>query len=153
MHRVTDIGAVAITLKLGSERTLFVLLSSDGMVNRMGNGSTQPTDRDLYIGRTLEPLLPALLTHLTDDVLRLTGIYDDSDKRGTPCRLSIALKFLDGADDGFDFSYGSDSLGPPDDISSFVQAAVAITEPWYTKQQAMVKDAERSTTKPWWKFW
>jgi len=47
----------------------------------------------------------------------------------------------------------SHGWAPPDDIFSFVQAAVAITEPWYTKQQAMVQDAGRSTTKPWWKFW
>jgi hypothetical protein len=154
MRRVADIVGVAITLEVGSEQTLFILLSDDGTVNRMGTGSAGNTDRDLFIGRTLDPLLPSLLRHLTDDMLRHTGGYDVPDKRGVPSRLSIALKFANGEEDGFGFEYGTESQGLPLDISAFVQAALAITDPWFAGQMAMVQSAsKRADAKPWWRFW
>ena len=154
MRRVADIVVVALTLHVGSQQTLFVLLASDGTVNRMGTGATGNTELDLFIDRTPDPLLPSLLEHLTDDMLRFTGGYDLPEKRGLPCRLSIALTFANGAEDGFGFAYGSESKGPPNDILAFVQAALEVTEPWYTKQKAMVAHAQpQPPSKPWWRIW
>jgi hypothetical protein len=153
MKHVHDIAGVAITLLVRSEQVLFVLLASDGTVNRMGTGSAQCTERHLFIGRTSQPLLPSLLANLTDEMLRFTGGYDVPNQQGDSCRLSIALKFTDGTEDGFGFAYGSRSQGPPTEISAFVRAAVSITDPWYSQQKAMVSNAPSTLSKPWWRFW
>lgn len=153
MKRVHDIAGVAITLHVRSEQVLFVLLASDGTVNRMGTGSAQCRERHLFIGRTSQPLLPSLLANLTDEMLRFTGGYDVPNQQRDPCRLSIALKFTDGTEDGFGFAYGSLSEGPPTEISAFVRAAVSITDPWYSQQKAIVSNAPSTLSKPWWRLW
>src|SRR5262245_46550220 len=102
MRRVSDIVAVLISLEVRSECALAVLVAGDGSINRLGTGSKNNTERDLFIGVTKEPLLPQLLAHLKDDILCHTGFYDLSkETRGDPCRLSIHLKFVDGSEDGF----------------------------------------------------
>jgi len=146
VHRVSEIVAVAITLEVASEHVLFILPAADGTVNRAGAGLPGNTESTLFIGQTSEPLFQSLLGHLTDEMFKFTGTYDVPDKRGDPCRLSIALTFADGSEDGFGFAYGALSQGPPREIASFVRKAGEITEAWY---QARL----RSTKKPWWRFW
>lgn len=153
MKHVHEIAGVAITLLVRSEQVLFVLLASDGTVNRMGTGSAQCTERDLFIGRTPQPLLPSLLANLTDEMLRFTGGYDVPNQQGDSCRLSIVLKFTDGTEDGFGFAYGSQSQGPPTEICALVRAAVSITDPWYLQQKAMESNAPSALSKPWWRLW
>ena len=154
MQQVADIVGVAITLDVHSNSVLFVLLGSDGSINRKGDGSPKNSDRNLFIGRTLVPLLRNLLTHLTDDMLRHMVGYDIPDKVGDPCKLSIALHFSDGSNNGFSFTYGSQSQGPPTDIVNFVRAAVTLTDAWWQSQKALVANAPAATQrKRWWRIW
>src|SRR5208337_3002515 len=48
---MADIAALAITLDVDERPSLFILLSADGSINRMGSGSLEDTDRELFIGR------------------------------------------------------------------------------------------------------
>jgi len=144
MGRVGDIVVVSVSLEVRSEGVLFILLAKDGTINRMGTGSAGNTERNLFIGRTNQPLLGDLLSRLTDDMLRHTGTYDVKEKRGIPCRLSILMQFQDGSEDGFIITYGSESQGPPREIRAFVEAAAQITESWYSDQKAIKARAGES---------
>ena len=55
--------------------------------------------------------------------------------------MSIGLHFADGTEDGFGFSYGSESQGPPNEIVRFVYAAVEATESWFQSQKKMTSEA------------
>jgi hypothetical protein len=55
------------------------------------------------------------------------GGYDVPDRRGVECMLRIEFLFADGTTSGFDFRYGSQSDGPPRELTKFVQHAVETT--------------------------
>jgi hypothetical protein len=159
-RRVADIDVLTITLEIASTRALFVLLARDGTVNRMGSGSPSTADGDLYIGQTQPALLPEALKGLSEEALGHTGVYDIPKKLGVPCRLAIALRFADGSEDGFGYTYGSDSQGPPKPIAMFVHASVMATQSWYQEQRKLVGKVAAPNLlppqpgrKPWWRVW
>lgn len=135
MPKVSDIELIRITLEIDEKRSLFLLLAKDGSINRLGTGTVDSKDNDLYIGITNDLLFEHAMIYLTDDMLQYMGSYDIPDKKGLPCRLSIDLQFNDGEENGFVFTYASESEGPPDEISELLVAVVQITEPWYKSQQ------------------
>ena len=47
-----EIAAILVTLRVNEEESLFVLVAADGSINRLGTGSVNNTDRDLFIGKT-----------------------------------------------------------------------------------------------------
>lgn len=154
--RVVDIEAVAITLTIGDKQALFLLIAADGTVNRMGSGAPSDDDHDLYIGRVQPPLLPEAVQALSDEMLQFMGGYDVAEKQGAPCRLSVGLHFRDGHDDGFGFTYGAESQGPPAELAAFVRHAVAVSEPWYQKQRQLAHKHPTNAARPprpWWRFW
>lgn len=155
---VTDIHAVVITLNIASKQALFVLAARDGTVNRMGSGTLEAADGALYIGTSRPPLLPRVLQNLSDSMLRSTGGYEIPNKRGVPCNLSIALSFAGGAEDGFGYTYGSESRGPPRNIVLFVHGAMVATQSWYQEQRRIAGKPPASPllpprVPPWWRFW
>ncbi len=138
MHKVSDITAVSISLRIAEQTALFVLLAADGTVNRLGTGAVDNEENDLFIGVTQEPLFATLLSHFRDDLLEHLGGYDLPEKLGQPCTLSIGLKFANEDEDGFGFRYGSESQGPPRAIVEVVTTAVRLTDPWFEEQKLMV---------------
>jgi hypothetical protein len=46
----------------------------------------------------------------------------------------------------FEFWYGSDSEGPPQELGQFVAAAVELTNPWFEESRAKAGKGR-------WKFW
>ena len=142
MPKVADIQLVNITLEIDGKKVLFVLLSQDGTVNRLGKGSVDNTENDLFIGRTPEPLIEQAKTALTDEMLNYMGGYDVPKQKGPACRLSIVFQFANGDENGFGFSYGANSDGPPHEITQFVMAAIEAAEPWYREQKAMVSGSD-----------
>ena len=132
MAKVTEIKAISVSLEVAGEKTLFILLSDDGTINRMGNGELSYPDRkNLYMGHTNEPLFSKLRNRLDDEILRYMGRYDVPEKLGQICRFTIGLQFADGVSNGFEINYGSESKGPPQELVDFLHAAVEVTEPLY----------------------
>ena len=152
MAKVSGVIAVNISLEVDEKQSLFILLAADGSINRLGTGKVNNKENDLFIGITTEPLLSELMMHLTDEMLQFMGGYEIPDQRGASCRLSIGLIFADGEQNGFGFSYGSKSKGPPYEIGEFVIAAVRVTDPWFQAQKRMVETSSNEN-KPWWKLW
>jgi hypothetical protein len=53
-----DVHGVMVTLLAGGEQSLFIMLGSDGSISRMGTGSVDNAERDLFIGKTGPEVLP-----------------------------------------------------------------------------------------------
>ena len=133
-RRTSDIAAFSITLDVSEKPSLFVLVSSDGTINRMGTGTLENTEQELFIGKGDPAIFKAVRGHFTEAMRQLSGqTFESTALRGTPCKLTITFQFKDGTSSGFAFLYGSESAGMPEDIAEFVRAAVRETHPWYAK--------------------
>ncbi len=129
---ISDISALSITLKVKNEIALFVLLGSDGTINRMGTGNLANAERGLFIGKTDPAVFQAVRSHVTDAMWRHLGEgFKHPDPQGDPCSLKLLFKFKDGGSSGLLYLYGSESEGPPKDVAEFVRTAVRETDPWY----------------------
>ena len=129
--RHLQITGVSISLYIEEKQSLFILLASDGTINRMGTGAIDNQEHGLYIGRTDTAIFEKVRSHFTDEILQHMGGYQLQNPQGAACKLTIALKFLDGIDNGFQFLYGAESQGPPTEIADIVRAAVHETDSWH----------------------
>jgi hypothetical protein len=129
---------IFITLKVEDEQALFVLLSSDGTVNRAGTGSDENVENDLFIGRTSPEMFEALKSRIRPEALQWEGGYAAPDPAGQTCELTVGFMHNDDSESGCRFRYGSESQGPPEELCDLVMAAIEITNPWYEEQKRMV---------------
>ncbi len=133
-HSLADLQSVVITMKVAEHRVLFILLSKDGSVNRMGGGAVETADGALFIG--IDPsLFSAALEHLSQEVIDLAGLYDVPEKVGMHCVLTIDYLFNDSSGRELEIRYGSESMGPPQEVARFVHGAVWATQRWYQEQR------------------
>jgi hypothetical protein len=131
-RKVSDVDAIFIKLDINAKPSLAVVLSADGSINRMGTGTLENTEHDLFVGRTDPAIFQAVRSHLTEAMLQLLGLtFHKQNPRGAPCELTLTFQFKDNTSDGFVIFYGAESEGPPGDVASFVRAAVIQTDPWY----------------------
>lgn len=144
--------AIMIALDVASNQSLFVLLAADGAINRLGTGSVNNRERDMFIGITKAPLFEKLRHKISPEWFDHLGGYDVPEKKGLTCELTIMMKHSEGQESALRFRYGSESQGPPEDVCQFVMDAVSITEPWYKAQKETVAKA-KAKKKPWWKLW
>jgi hypothetical protein len=135
-----DFDKVLITLKINNNTALFILMSEDGTVNRMGSGSITDNDREMFIGINREPLFNRFIARVTPEMIKHQGVYDLPNRKGAECELTLLLGYR-GSDRsaGFKFLYGSESQGPPTEISNLVQYATELTRPWHEEQKLTSK--------------
>ena len=48
---MTKFAALSVKLLVGDEQSLFVMLGSDGSISRVGTGSVENVERDMFIGK------------------------------------------------------------------------------------------------------
>jgi len=148
--------AVLVSLEIDSQRSLFILLGNDGLVNRQGYGTVDCAEQDLYIGKATEPLFEQFMSKVSNEIFEHTGVYDIPEQRGKKCKLTLLFNTETG-DDGFEFLYGTESQGPPGEIRELVSEAVRLTDGWFQQQKAMVQESQTQSQgkvdKPKWKFW
>lgn len=132
---VTDIAMVMVTLEVSGDQALFILLSQDGTINRMGAGREDSTDKDLFIGRgDLGPFnrVRDVAGPVIDNWI---GGYGAPEKKGKECKLVVGFQKKDGEELMSQWEYGSESIGPPPDVTQLVICAVNATESWWEKQK------------------
>jgi hypothetical protein len=135
-----ELAAILLTLKIGQEQALFVMLSSDGAINRLGTGAVDNNERTMCIGKTDTSLFERLRSMVTPELLQFGGqMLSDPNPKGQPCKLMVGFKKKDGKELMIGFGYGSESQGPPPAVCKFVLAAVDATEPWYKEQMGSTK--------------
>ena len=133
--KTSEIQAISISLEVGGKTRLFIMLSQDGTVNRMGSGQFDEEDLDLYLGMSNESLFEELLARVPSQLLKRTITFEDPDALGLPCELNVSLVSAKNESLATVYQYGSRSMGPPDELANFVIVATDITEEWFKKQQ------------------
>ncbi|MEZ4686528.1 MAG: hypothetical protein R3B47_10810 [Bacteroidia bacterium] len=120
---------MSLKLEVDGETELMIFLSKSGTINRLG-GEEEGEKRNtrMQMSRTEEPLFEAWLEGLEPAILEMAGRYTlpDHDK-GQACYLELALSG-DNIDTGFAFEYGSEGMGPPEEIVELVNRLVAVTD-------------------------
>ena len=127
-----DIAGLAIELEIEGKNALFVLLASDGSINRLGRGTLEEGESHLYIGRTDLAIFERVRSYITPEMRSHFGhALERQDIRGARCKLTLSWQFRGGSSNGMVMSYGSESEGVPDYVAQYVKAAVRETDPWY----------------------
>jgi len=126
-----EIENIHISLVVNEEQVLALRVSKNGALNRMGDGSDDPKMRLMFMKRIEEPLFDRLMEVLSVDLLSMVGRYTFPDPKGDLTQLLITLEGDNEAETGFEFVYGSDSEGPPEEIIDFVEYAVELSDPYW----------------------
>ncbi|TAE57900.1 MAG: hypothetical protein EAZ89_03655 [Bacteroidetes bacterium] len=125
--------SVHIRLESAGETVLSLMMNRGGALNRMGDGTGEAERSRLCMGRSEEPLFEQWLELMDENLLELAGRYTFPDPQGELCVLSIELE-SEAGNTGFEFTYGTDSQGPPEEITALVDAALDLSDPWYEAQ-------------------
>jgi hypothetical protein len=129
---ISELDAFTVTLDVGEQSALFILLAADGTINRMGTGTAQNAECDLFMGKIDQAIFESVRSHLTSEMMGSLGQgYGMRNPQGQRCKLTLTFKFKNGMSSGLVFLYGSESAGPPKHVADFVRTAVAQTDPWY----------------------
>lgn len=136
MISTDKIERVHIKWEIGELPILMIMLSANGGVNRMGNGDSENKDLQLYMGTTEEPLFVEFMRHIPSDMFDYTGRYTMPNPKGEVGRLEIAFEGRD-IDTGFECLYGTESDGPPEEMVSLVELALALTDPWVERKNSL----------------
>lgn len=144
-----EIKTVSLRLDAGRENTILsILLAVDGSIKRMGNGRFSDIDakKELHIGAGQEQLFRDFVSHIPNDIFKYAGRYDLPEPQGLPCTLTLLFQGHDDSGVGYEFNYGSESQGPPEEIQELVTVAIETTNKWLEAQNI-------KTSKPWWRLW
>jgi hypothetical protein len=139
----SEFDKVLIDLRIDGKTALFILLTEDGTVNRMGSGCKGNTDRGMFIGRNREPLFSRFMARITPELLRNQGAYELPNREGAECELTLLCGYRGSERSaGFQFIYGSESQGPPREIAELVEYAAELTTPWHEEQKRIAGEAK-----------
>ncbi len=140
MEDSQDIAGILVTYFVDDVQALFIIVMSDGTINRMGTGSTVNAENILCIGQSEASLsiLESLKSMIGPEFLNwFDGEYTDPAAKGLVCKLTVGLRQADGTELMSAWQYGSESRRPPPDIINFVSQAIKLTDPWYEQQKNM----------------
>ncbi len=133
-----EFAVILITLLVGGEQSLFLMLGADGSISRMGTGQVNNTERDMFIGLTKPELFRDLRNQITPELLAWFGqSRAEPEPKGKVCELTVGLKRASGEELFTAWRFGSESpMGPPPEVCRFVIAATDATDPWLAQQKA-----------------
>ena len=138
MFKEEDVTGLAVTLKVEEDLSLLVLLAADGSINRLGTGTVNNIEKEMFMGIADPKLFETIRRHINSDVLRWIGVRADQAPKGKLCELTIYLFLSNKEERAIYFRYGSESIGPPPEVSRLVLAAIEITNPWHEQFKAGV---------------
>ena len=142
------IDKVLITLEVGNQTALFILLEKAGVIHRKGNGSPHATELTLKEGVSQQGHFEALMMTVNENLFNYTGVINMPGRQGTECRLTLIFQGPEGIDYSFRVIYGAESEGPPQELAEILINAVKITDQWYQDNVAANEPGRK-----WWKPW
>jgi hypothetical protein len=128
----SDIQKFEARLSVAGEPYLVITLTRSGTINRMH--LSEAGVPALSMGRTTENWFEQVIADFTPELLQEAGRYEIPITAGQPCELTVVLS-NDSEETGFAFTYGSESMGPPEEIVDIVEKAMDLTEEWFETQQ------------------
>jgi len=131
-RKIADVSGFSVALEVNGKNALFILLAADGSINRMGTGTLDNAEQELFIGITDNAVFETVRSLLTAEMWQYLGrTFQSPNPRGAPCKLTILVQCKDGTSNGCAFCYGADSQGPPKFVADFAIGAVRETDVWY----------------------
>jgi len=143
-----EVTGVSIFWAVNERPALMMRLFADGGINRMGSGSLDNQDTELFIGITDPRLFEQLRAHITTDLLSWIGYRRDSEPRGKACVLQIGFHLAKDRGRLIVLKYGVDSLSPPSEVSRFVIAATYVTNPWHEEFRTNARKGTLQKSEP-----
>lgn len=125
-----SINRILIKWTVEEETIISMMLSRNGSLNRIGSG--EKSGGKMAMGNTDAPLFASLLEALPVDWLKNTGRYTLPNPKGKMANLALILE-TDKEETGFEFIYGIQSDGPPEDMVEYVEYAIELTDEWYAE--------------------
>lgn len=139
MDSTDEIVGILVELRVDGIESLFVLLDSGGSINRMGNGTVDDIEREMFIGKVAPELFMQLRSQVTPGVVHFLGQRLAAPQpKGKLCELTVMLRYADGREATSAWRYGSESQGPHPEVRDFAIAALQVTESWFQQQKQMV---------------
>ena len=87
-----------------------------------------------------------LCGQMSPDIFKWIGVRADPHPKGKVCERTIYL-FLPNKEELVVYiKYGSDSMGPPTEVSQLVIATVELTGPWYEEFKAGVVNQQKQVS-------
>jgi hypothetical protein len=137
MIKPEDVTGVAVSLKVDDDLSLFALLAADGSINRLGTGTIDNTEKEMFIGVVNDPkAFQNLRAQISPDLFKWVGGELIHPPRGKFCELTIGLFLPNKEERTIFFKYGSESIGPPPEVKRLVLAMFEATNPWYEQFKA-----------------
>lgn len=128
----SDLCGVLVRLDVEGSKALFIRLTSDGRIERLG-----ATGRDILDGIATPELFLHLIRKVSPQLLRWMGqSWSDPAPKGKRCLLVVGFRQCDGQETLMRWEYGSDSYEPPPEVLEFVMSAAEVTRPWLGEQKA-----------------
>ena len=117
-------------------------MGSEGIILtvRERRRSNRPVTRWEMVSDTLisPKLFETIRPYINSDVTRWIGGRADQSPKGKICELTLWLFLPNKPEHVIYFKYGSESIGPPPEISRLILAAIETTNPWYEQYKAGV---------------
>jgi hypothetical protein len=129
-----NIAVLEISLQKGKDFILYILLHSDGTINRSGmpnetfTGAKENSSKEVYMGQSDDKILKEMITYLTLELVNDKGEHNLGGS-GEKLDLNIVLKIEDRGMRS-KYTYGSESSGPPIFVKNFLNKAVELTDKW-----------------------
>lgn len=139
------VSGIMVTLEIDGDQSLFVLLTKDGTINRLGDGSEDNTENDLFIGCSNPESFHQVKKFARPVIDNWIGAYGSPDHKGKPCKLLVGFQTDDGNELISHWEYGSQSQGPPPDVTKLVIGAVNATDAWWQEQKEMTDPNKTKT--------
>ena len=149
--RADELDTCFIRIMYRDEEALMLLLSRDGTINRMGDGTPPDgTGSTLYIGQVTEPLFDRLMEVVPPSLweFRHVGRIDLDDRTGEDCLLTVLFGQSDGRAFRFEILFGSESVGVPSELQIVLARALELTEPWWQETRSLQERRNRPSLKP-----
>ena len=137
--KIENIDAIFVSLEIEGKNSLFVLLAKDGSINRLGTGTEDNTENDMFIGVTSSEAFEKLHKKIEPEIFNWEGEYKAPNIAGKTCKLTVGFRIADGRETGSVWEYGTKSQGPPPEIGRLVVASVGATEAWFEEQKRVTK--------------
>lgn len=110
---------------------MMLMMNAEGAINRMGDGE-HPAGK-MAMGQVSPELFQALAAAIPEDLFEFSGRYTFPEPRGKLMNLLMEFSFR-GEEKGFEFTYGADSEGPPEEMVALITYALDLTHDWYAEK-------------------
>ena len=148
--RADELDSCFIRILYRDDEALMLLLSRDGTINRMGDGTPPAGEGStLYIGRVREPLFERLMEVVPSSLwqFRHVGRIDLNDRTGADCLLTVLFGHSDGRGFRFEILFGSESGGVPRELQIILERALELTDPWWQETRSLQGKDKRPSSK------